>query len=128
MRWFAALLSLTLTACLEPRTVGEGTDCSGESTGACDPATQQLLQCSGGRFVVYSDCKGEGGCMTDGQTVSCDSSGNGAGDRCAAAGKYRCEPDGGAQILRCDEGVLTVQDTCPAPMICAYYDGGLGCL
>ena len=130
MRWSVITMALLSTACLQPTAVGADGPCSSDDSAACDPQTQRLLQCHGGRYEVSSDCKGAGGCTVDDQTVRCDASGNGAGDRCPTEsfGKIRCEPDAGRRILRCADGVLTVDGECPAPTICGLVDGGLGCI
>lgn len=130
MRWTLPVLAAFLCGCLEMNTQSVGSACSGDDTGACDMAQSRLLQCSGGTYVVYSDCKGERGCSVSEQTVSCDSSGNTAGDICApeSVGKVRCEPDAGPRILRCIDRVLTVEFTCPEPTICGFSDGGLTCI
>lgn len=129
MRWpfLATLLLLGCPAPIEPTV---GAPCTAESVGRCDSEAPRLLQCTGGNYVTYADCKGPNGCTVTSDTADCDTSGNSVGDRCAPAseGKVRCDPDGGVRILRCIDGGLESIYTCPQPKICGLSDGGLTCL
>ena len=107
--------------------VGEA--CTTESSGTCATATR-LLVCKNAAWAIAADCKGPDGCKQEGESIACDLSGNGVGDHCpgSSEGKVRCEPDGGANILRCRSGVLDVDYTCQSPTICAFVpDAGLTC-
>jgi hypothetical protein len=108
-----------------------GESCREENVGACESATR-LLTCRSMTWQVFSDCKGPDGCRRVGDTVDCDTRGNGVGDACSVAGRVRCDPDGGLQILRCSAtNVLTVEFSCPAnpvQTVCALSDAGLTCL
>lgn len=123
-------LALVLaTACSAPVPPAPGGPCKGEDTATCEAATARMLLCKNSAFEIYSDCKGANGCKVDDQTATCDTSGNTVGDRCppTSEGKVRCDPDGGAAILRCVDGGLANVYTCPAGTICGINDAGLTC-
>ncbi len=107
-----------------------GTTCDGTDGDTCETGSDRLLQCVNLQWVTISDCHGPVGCTQNGDTTFCDTSGNTAGDICAptSEGRVRCEPDGGAAILRCMDQVLTVIHTCDAPLRCGSEDGGLTCV
>ena len=120
-------LALLLGACPTPAGPGPGVSCGSAPGGACDESTPRLLQCANGRYEIVSDCHGVGGCSQEGDTVKCDTSGNTVGDRCApqSEGKVRCHPDAGVSILRCTQGLLSVEFVCPSGTSCALDpDGG----
>lgn len=123
------LAFLAVWACTPPPTeYVEGGLCRDEGTGACHQSQPTALLCSSGTFSVFSDCKGLNGCQVDGGSLSCDTSGNSVGDRCAptSEGKVRCDPDGGVNILRCDGGVLGIEFVCPGAMRCLFdFDAGV---
>ncbi|MCA2978070.1 MAG: hypothetical protein INH41_28130 [Myxococcaceae bacterium] len=105
--------------------------CSQENVGECESQTR-LLVCRGRAWQVLSDCKGPRGCSKSGDTVDCDTSLNGLGDRCASPGRVRCDPDGGLQILRClSDGLLGLELSCPrmsgVQTACVASDAGLTC-
>jgi hypothetical protein len=129
MRWSAFAL-LLLFGCPSAPVLQAGSPCPTENLGRCEEDTSRLLQCKDGSFTVYADCKGPKGCAVSGDTAECDTSGNSVGDRCAptSEGKVRCDPDGGTQILRCEQGALTVEMVCPQGRICGLNDAGLTCL
>ena len=128
MRWpvFVVLLFLGCPATPPPTA---GSSCGAENIGRCDAVAPRLLQCINGVFVIYADCKGPRGCSVSSATADCDTSGNSAGERCAptSEGKVRCDPDGGLNILRCDDGGLEVIFECSPPSVCALGDAGLSC-
>lgn len=105
----------------------EGGACQQENQGACESSTRMLV-CRERVWQVLSDCKGASGCRLEGDTVNCDTRGNGVGDRCSAPGAFRCDPDGGLQILRCEPpGVLRVEFSCPNTVQqtqCVLIDAG----
>jgi hypothetical protein len=108
-----------------------GAPCAQENVGACETATR-LLACREQVWTTLSDCKGPQGCRQSGDSVECDTSLNGLGDRCSNLGRVRCDPDGGQQILRCkDGGVLEVEVACPVrsgvQLQCVLSDAGLTC-
>lgn len=128
-----ALAALLVLACGQTMTgpPKTGEPCREENVGVCESATR-LLTCRGMTWQVLSDCKGPEGCRRVGDTVDCDTRGNGVGDACSTPGRVRCDPDGGLQILRCSPGgVLAVEFSCPAnptQTVCALSDAGLTCL
>jgi hypothetical protein len=131
MRWCFVVAVCLAIACAPAQPPVAGGPCRRSGGAACDEATAQLLECDGSTWRIYSDCKGSRGCATDGGEVTCDTSGNTAGDRCppTSEGKVRCEPDGGANILRCLDGGLSVIFTCPTGTICGFVpDAGLTCI
>jgi len=108
-----------------------GAACTQENVGACETPTR-LLACLEQKWAVVSDCRGPDGCRRNGDTVDCDTRGNTVGDFCSNAGRVRCDPDGGLQILRCspDSGRLVVEFSCPATVTqtrCVLGDAGLTC-
>lgn len=108
-----------------------GAPCTDENVGACESPTR-LLACRSRVWSLVSDCKGADGCRRVGDTVDCDTRGNGVGDSCSNPGRVRCDPDGGLQILRCSPaGVLAVEFSCPATPTqtsCVLSDAGLTCI
>ncbi|MFZ5443995.1 MAG: hypothetical protein ACOZQL_28585 [Myxococcota bacterium] len=127
MRWlFLVTTCLLVFACPGPTAIEAGAPCTAETVGRCDPTAPRLLQCSGGAWVVYADCKGPRGCTLSDETADCDTSGNSVGDRCAptSEGKARCDPDGGLNILQCLDGGLDLVWTCTTPTICGVGDAG----
>jgi hypothetical protein len=118
-----------LTACPGPTAPAPGGACSTEGTASCEAANAQLLQCRANVWASYSDCRGGGGCAVEADVVRCDTSGNTVGDRCppTSEGKVRCDPDAGANILRCVDGGLVVEFPCPTGKACAVLDAGLSC-
>lgn len=122
------LLAASLSRCAASAPAA-GQPCRGVDTGACDPATSQLLQCDGQQAFVVSDCKGPLGCQSADGAVTCDTSGNSVGDRCAptSEGKVRCEPKEGRSILRCVDAGLEVTFECPLGSRCEVRDGSLSC-
>ncbi|MBL8940846.1 MAG: hypothetical protein JNM69_40255 [Archangium sp.] len=127
----AALLVGLACGTNTPTTPKAGEPCKDENVGACESATR-LLACRSLVWAVVSDCKGADGCRRVGDTVDCDTRGNGVGDFCSNPGRVRCDPDGGLQILRCNQsGVLAVEFSCPATPTqtsCVLGDAGLTCL
>ncbi len=106
-----------------------GTSCSPDNSGACETPTR-LLICKNQMWVIASDCKGPDGCTLVTDTYTCDLRGNTAGDHCPSQseGKVRCEPDGGANILRCRDGLLSIELRCPSPTACVLTPAaGLNC-
>lgn len=133
MRQWLLAVALTSAACGEMTKAVlpvAGGACRQENVGACETSTR-LLICRESRWAVESDCKGAGGCRVSGDTVDCDTRGNSVGDACASAGRVRCDPDGGAQILRCSPSrVLAVEFVCPRNVtqtFCVLGDAGLTC-
>ncbi|GMU59082.1 MAG: hypothetical protein IT380_10495 [Myxococcales bacterium] len=131
MRRLLLAAALAAAACSPATPPAAGGPCRTAGGAACDADTSQMLQCDGTSYLVFSDCKGPGGCRVEGETVNCDTTGNTAGDRCAptSEGKVRCEPNGGDDILRCLDGGLTSVFTCPTGTICGLVpDAGLTCI
>ncbi len=121
---------LLLTACSASSTQPHpGQACTVENTATCDPTNGQFLVCTNAAYVVLADCHGPEGCTTTNETASCDTSGNGLGDRCppSSEGKVRCDPDGGHLILRCVDGGLSSVFECPTGSTCGVADAGLSC-
>jgi hypothetical protein len=92
----------------------------------CGPSSGD--ECEGGGYVCESDevalecrqeqwraipCKGPLGCNTVGDSIRCDTSGNVAGDACAASaeGRALCRADGKA-LIECRQGLLVETLTC----------------
>lgn len=126
-----ALLALACGTMTTTTTPKAGEPCKDENVGACESSTR-LLACRSLVWTVVSDCKGADGCRRVGDTVDCDTRGNGVGDFCSNPGRVRCDPDGGLQILRCSQsGVLAVEFSCPATPTqtsCVLGDAGLTCM
>jgi hypothetical protein len=130
MRWSVCVLLLSLFGCPADAPPAVGAACKPENIGRCDSEAPRLLQCTGGIFHIYADCKGPKGCSVTSDTADCDTSGNSVGDRCAptSEGKVRCDPDGGLNILRCNDGGLDVIFECMPPNVCGINDAGLTCI
>lgn len=126
----APALLVLIAACSPPPPPSIGGRCSSSGTGTCDQTATKMLVCTDGGYALYSDCHGPDRCTATGDTVSCDTRGNGAGDTCPpeSENKVRCDPDGGLSILRCVDGGLTVIYLCPPQTVCSYIpDAGLSC-
>ncbi len=122
---------LALASCTpSPQPIAPGNPCSPPEAPGCDEGAPRLLRCQDGRWAVYSDCHGPEGCAAQGDSLTCDTSGNSLGDRCApiAEGKIRCQPDGGQRILKCTDGGLVSLLECAQGTSCAGVDAGLSCL
>ncbi len=128
MRW--SVLALFLLGCPASAPATVGSTCTNENIGRCEAESNRLLQCTGGVFRIYADCKGPSGCSVTDDTAECDTSGNSVGDRCAptSEGKVRCDPYGGLNILRCIDGGLDVIFECAPPTSCGINDAGLTCI
>ena len=124
MRW--SFIALMLLGCPAAPVPVAGGPCSAENIGRCDSEAPRLLQCVNSTFHIYADCKGPRGCSVTSDTADCDTSGNSVGDRCAptSEGKVRCDPDGGLNILRCNDGGLDAIFECMPPQICGITDAG----
>lgn len=87
-----------------------GDDCEGGGY-VCENDTQ-ALECRQGRWRAIP-CKGTLGCSELEDRVRCDSSGNVAGDACAASaeGHAQCRADGRA-LLECRMGLLVETQSC----------------
>lgn len=107
-----------------------GDPCDAAAGDTCETGTHRLLQCVNGRWATVSDCRGPRGCVQNGDTTFCDTTGNTGGDTCAPSseGRVRCEPDGGTKILQCIDRVLTAVHQCEPPQRCGSEDGGLTCV
>lgn len=129
MRRAWAVWSALVVSCSAGMSPGLDGDCRLDGEVRCDAEGVRLLECQVGRWVILSDCRGPARCQNAGGEVRCDSSGNGAGHHClpSSEGKVRCEPDGGAAILRCRDGVLQIERSCAEPERCVQEDGGLSC-
>jgi hypothetical protein len=99
------------TAC----TLKAGDPCP-EGKATCSDTTTALF-CQDGRFAAVQ-CGGEEGCTQEAGLVSCDYSGNQAGDACIAAleGQGDCGEDG-LSIVTCTSGRFTVYP-CRGPAGC----------
>lgn len=130
MRGSTLLVAVWLLGCPAGEGLTAGAPCASENVGRCDSDAPRLLQCIAGEYRVYADCKGAKGCRLENDTAECDTSGNSLGDRCAptSEGKVRCEPDAGLDILRCVDGGLVLEFSCPAGRICGFSDAGLTCI
>lgn len=131
-----ALLALLFSSCKGPPPQATQ-PCVQANTAACEEGSTtsvglaRLLFCGsdgGDKTVwsVYSDCRGDGGCILEGGSLFCDTSKNTTGDHCApqSEGKTRCEPATQGRILRCESGILTSLFDCPAGTHCVAVDGG----
>lgn len=130
------LFALLLSSCKGPPPQATQ-PCVQANTAACEEGATtsagvaRLLICGsdgGGKteWSVYSDCRGDGGCILQEGSLFCDTSKNTTGDQCAPPweGKTRCEPATQARILRCESGILTSLLDCPAGTHCLAVDGG----
>lgn len=106
--------------------------CTPKPGDRCDPGQvlcpddRTKLSCQEGR-LLSSPCHGPFGCAVADGTVTCDISGNAAGDGCPAAdeGHAACAPDG-THALRCHEGRLVVEP-CHGPEGCHTGRDGPAC-
>jgi len=115
-RALALLLCAGPFACGGPRA---GASCKTNGYACQDNAN--ALECRSGTWVVLP-CYGDGGCTVAASQVSCDMSGDNAGDLCAtsAEGKGMCSASGKA-TLECRSGVLAQTGTCSS---CTVDSGG----
>lgn len=131
---FPLWLLLSLTGCPAATPVADQ-PCTVSGTATCEPDAGRIVVCMTGdagalRWSVYSDCKGAEGCaVLEDSSISCDTSLNNTGDRCApvSEGKARCEPTNGGAVLLCSEGVLAELKKCVDGTRCTRTDAGLGC-
>lgn len=102
----------------------EGDSCEEGAIACVDEHNK--LSCEDGKFVA-SPCRGENGCQVEDGLLTCDISGNAAGDPCSKAdeGHAACAPDG-THALRCHEGRL-VKEPCHGPKGCEQSASGPAC-
>jgi hypothetical protein len=107
-RLLLVLVALTTLAGCGGAKEGESCDRTGF---LCADATA-ALECRAGKWLKLP-CRGTGGCQRSGEVITCDMSGNSAGDACAssAEGKGLCSSTGTA-TLECREGALVQTNTC----------------
>lgn len=105
--FLVSALCLVATACGSPKA---GDKCSTTGFLCADPTT--ALECKVGAWVALP-CRGTNGCKRATDVVTCDMSGNNAGDLCAstAEGKGLCTKDG-TGTLECRDGALVKTNTC----------------
>lgn len=86
--------------------------------------TQTALECRIGVWLALP-CRGPGGCTVASGAVTCDMSGDMAGDACAstAEGKAICTTSGNA-TLQCTNGSLVQSNTCTT---CTVSNGQVVC-
>jgi hypothetical protein len=111
--------ALLLAACGTPQI---GSSCS-ETGFLCDNSTN-AMECITGKWTELP-CRGVGGCAVASGQVTCDMSGDVAGDACAstAEGLGLCTAAGTA-TLECRNGTLVQTNVCTS---CAVTNGQVTC-
>lgn len=94
----------------------------GEGGAACT-ADGRMLRCVGGRLSAFVDCRGPGGCMSEGTRIACDQSMAAPGDACASDASA-CSIDGAA-LLGCRDGRFVETHRCPGG--CRVAEGAATC-
>lgn len=94
------------------------------ATAACEDP-HHALECRNGVWAKL-DCLGIGGCQNISRNITCDYSGNAAGDQCPLTqnGTGVCSPDG-RYTLECRDGIIQVTNTCPKS--CTVESGLIQC-
>jgi hypothetical protein len=102
-RGLAAALLLMSMAVLSTACKAKVGDSCTAGTAACQD-DKNGLACEGGKFIAVP-CKGAKGCSVANDQVTCDASGNAAGDICGtdSEGNGDCTPDGKSAIV-CKSG------------------------
>lgn len=98
----------------------EGDPCMGETDEeyACSPDNKRALVCKDGKFALYLECRGKGGCSLLGHAVSCDTSIAAKGDPCRSQGAIACSEDG-KQMLECRQGRFETHRYCRGQYGCS---------
>ncbi len=114
------LVLAPLVACLQPAV---GDTCNPEGSAAC-ASTSEALYCEGGTFVGVP-CRGEAGCIHDGDRIICDLAGARAGDACPRSSENlaQCDVSNANQGLLC-RNLVWETVTCQA---CAIQGGQVIC-
>ncbi len=85
---------------------------------ACTPDRARALECDGGRFGLWRNCRGPEGCkVKGGRNIECDTTLALPGDPCGQAGTVSCSLDRRA-LLVCAGGTLTAATSCRGPRGC----------
>jgi hypothetical protein len=85
----------------------ENEACKQEGIGACDPQQQNVLVCTGGKFVTTLHCLGDLHCELPGNySVRCDKSKVPVGEACTEDSAISCSLDG--QQVKCTQGAWAI--------------------
>lgn len=122
MRSILVAAALCLSACGGPNA---GDACTPNGAMACGDSDEGF-ECRGGSLKAIP-CKGPGGCVASSTRVSCDTSGNIAGDGCATSqeGTAFCSVANSKQMLTCSSFILRATD---CPSACVISGGKVGCI
>jgi len=117
------ILSATAALSLPSCKPSAGSSCD-KGEARCLDAKRELI-CQAGRFIE-SPCSGPGGCRQTEKGISCDFTGNQAGDRCSSdeEGAATCSTKDG--MLACHGGLYALVP-CRGPHGCENADGRAFC-
>jgi hypothetical protein len=76
-----------------------GDVCKTPEANACTADGKQQLRCQNGKFVVYRQCRGKKGCVTDEELTTCDQAQAQEGDACGVQGLVVCALDGQTELV-----------------------------
>lgn len=88
-----------------------GDVCKSAGANACTADAKQQLRCENGKFVLYRQCRGPGGCKLDEMLATCDQSQAMEGDACGVQGFVVCAPDGQTELV-CQGSTFLRSRTC----------------
>lgn len=93
---------------------------------ACSTDKKRKLECSGGKFTLFSACAGPKGCDVA-SGFECDVSLGAIGDACheqRGEANYACTPDK-KELVTCKDGKFALSRACKGPKGCWLDDGQL---
>lgn len=108
-----------------------GADCTKRSAGVdaeedfCSSDKRDWLQCRAGKYALVAHCRGTGGCRSQGDVITCDTSVGELGDACV--GKFRTCSTDVSRILRCDGSKLGEDEVCGKGKACRVQSGEPSC-
>lgn len=114
-----AVLGRSLSCDQTVANVGEV--CKSPGARACGPDGKQMVTCQDGKFVLYRQCRGKGGCAFADELVTCDQTQAQEGDACSVQGQVVCALDGQTELV-CQGSTFLRSRTCKKG--CAVKSGG----
>jgi hypothetical protein len=89
----------------------KGDACKTQGAVSCGDDQKHMVICQNGRFELYRYCRGQHGCIVQGDTPSCDETISMVGDPCGLPGQVVCSGDGKSELV-CQGGTFAQSLTC----------------
>lgn len=97
-----------------------GDPCRGENVKACSVDSTQVLICKQGVMQRFYQCRGKGGCTSQANKLTCDTSLARLGDACdqkLEGQAFACTPEKTA-VLSCKGGAFVLEQSCKSGQVC----------